>query len=63
MRTSVIINDELLKEAMEITKLKEKTAVIHEGLRALIRYHAFQNLVLLGGTEKAAKKIPRRRTK
>ena len=37
MKTTLVLNDELLREAMEVTELKEKTAVVHLGLRELVR--------------------------
>ena len=36
MRTTLIIDDELLERARRLSGLKEKTAVVHEGLHALI---------------------------
>src|SRR6266853_1679852 len=36
MRNTVVIDDELLAEARELSGLREKTAVLHAGLRALI---------------------------
>jgi Bacterial antitoxin of type II TA system, VapB len=32
MRTTLIINDELLEKAQELSGLREKTAVLHAGL-------------------------------
>ena len=37
MRTNVVINDELMAQAMECTGLTTKRAVIEEALRTLIR--------------------------
>ena len=37
MRTNVVIDDELMAEAMRCTGLKTKRAVIEEALRTLIR--------------------------
>jgi Arc/MetJ family transcription regulator len=37
MRTNVVIDDELMAEALESTGLKTKKAVIEEALRALVR--------------------------
>ena len=36
-RTTVIIDDELISEALKVTKLKTKKKVIEEGLKELIR--------------------------
>jgi Arc/MetJ family transcription regulator len=61
MRTTLIINDELLKKAQELSGLREKTAVLHAGLQALISRESAKRLAALGGTEGALKPIPRRR--
>jgi Arc/MetJ family transcription regulator len=50
IRTTLNIDDELLKTAREFTGIQEKTALIHEGLRALIRRGAAQRFADLGGT-------------
>ena len=61
-RTTLIIDDELLEEARKLTGLDEKTAVVHEGLRALIRRESARQLAELGGTMPDLKPIPRRRS-
>jgi Arc/MetJ family transcription regulator len=63
MRTTLIIDDELLAKAQELSGLREKTAVLHAGLQALIARESAQRLAALGGTEGALKPIPRRRTR
>ncbi len=62
MRTTLIINDELLKKAQDLSGLQEKTAVVHAGLQALITREAAKRLAALGGTERGLKPIPRRRS-
>jgi Arc/MetJ family transcription regulator len=37
MRTNIDIDEKLIKEAMELSKLKTKKAVVEEGLKRLIR--------------------------
>ena len=61
MRTTLIIDDELLAEARELSGLQEKTAVLHAGLRALIAREHARRLAVLGGTERALTPIRRRR--
>ena len=61
MRTTLIIDDELLAKAQELSGLREKTAVLHAGLRALISRENARRLAALGGTERALKPITRRR--
>ena len=63
MRTTVILNDELLKKAQELSGLREKTAVLHAGLQALISRESAKRLAALGGTEPSLKPIPRRRSR
>lgn len=61
MRTTVVLKDDLVKKAMEITKINEKTALIHAGLEALIALHARQRLIALGGSDSKAKSGTRRK--
>ena len=61
MRTTINLDDELLKEAQRITGVKERTALVHEGLRALIERESARRLARLGGTEEQLRTVPRRR--
>jgi Arc/MetJ family transcription regulator len=63
MRTTLIIDDELLAKAQELSGLQEKTAVLHAGLQALISRENARRLAALGGTERGLKTIARRRTR
>lgn len=60
MRTTLILKDDLVKKASELTQIKEKTALVHAGLEALIAKYARERLAALGGTEPRAQ-VPRRR--
>lgn len=62
MRTTINIDDALLEEAARLTGEKEKTALVHLGLRALISLESARRLAALGGTEKKLKAGPRRRS-
>ncbi len=62
MRTTVNLDEELVEEARRLTGLTEQTALIHEGLRALIERESARRLVRLGGSESALESVPRRRT-
>jgi hypothetical protein len=62
MRTTLIIKDEVLSKASALTGIKEKTALVHLGLEALIAKASALRLARLGGTEKKLATIPRRRT-
>jgi len=55
------LDDVLLQEALRLTGLKEKTAVVHEGLRALIAREKARRLARLGGTEPQLEPVSRRR--
>ena len=61
MRTTVNLDDELLAEAQRLTGTTERTALLHEGLRALIERESARRLARLGGSERALRVPPRRR--
>jgi Arc/MetJ family transcription regulator len=63
MRTTLNLDDELLQRALRLSGLKEKTAVLHAGLEALIQRESARQLAALGGTERKLKQAPRRRAK
>ena len=62
MRTTLNIDEALLKKASKLTGVQEKTSLIHLGLEALIAKHAALRLANLGGSEKRLKIPPRRRS-
>ena len=62
MRTTLNIDDELLAEAQRITGIKEKTALVKEGLRALIERDSARRLAKLGGSQPQLKAVSRRRS-
>lgn len=63
MRTTLAIDDELLAKAQRLCGVKEKSALVREGLKALIERESARRLARLGGTEPHLKKVPRRQTK
>jgi len=63
MRTTINLDDELLAEAQRVAGVKERTALIHEGLRALIERESARRLARLGGSEPRLQPIPRRRSR
>jgi Arc/MetJ family transcription regulator len=63
MRTTINLDEALLDEAQRITGLTERTALIREGLKALIERESARRLAQLGGSEPRAKPIPRRRSR
>ncbi len=62
VRTTINLDDELLEKAQRITGTKERTALIHEGLRALIERESARRLARLGGSEAQLRAVPRRCT-
>jgi Arc/MetJ family transcription regulator len=63
MRTSLILDDELVSDAMRATGMTQKTAVIHHALRVLIAETARRELAEMGGTRPDFRAPPRRRPK
>jgi Arc/MetJ family transcription regulator len=63
MRTTLNIDNEILKEASRLTGIQEKTALVRLGLEALIARESSKRLARLGGTEKELRPIPRRRSR
>jgi Arc/MetJ family transcription regulator len=61
MRTTINLDDRLVAEAQRITGTRERTALIHEGLRALIERESARRLARLGGSEPRLQPVPRRR--
>jgi len=61
MRTTLNIEDALIKKAVQLTGVKEKTYLVRMGLEALISQESSKRLAKLGGTEKNIKSILRRR--
>jgi predicted methyltransferase len=61
MRTIVVLDDDLVRIAQEVTGISEQTALIREALIALIERESARRLASLGGTMPQLKIIPRRR--
>jgi Arc/MetJ family transcription regulator len=61
MRTTLALDDELVRIAQEFTGVEEKTALVREALKALIERESARRLALLGGTMPKLKHVPRRR--
>jgi Arc/MetJ family transcription regulator len=62
MRTTLNIDDALLKDATRLSGLGEKTAVVRAGLEALIERESARRLAALGGSEPRARAGRRRRS-
>jgi Arc/MetJ family transcription regulator len=61
MRTTIAIDDELLRKAQDYTGVKEKTALVREALTALVQREAARRLAAMGGSVPDFPDIPRRR--
>ena len=60
MRTTLNIDDHLYEEAVRLTGIKEKTALLKEGLKALIQRESAKRLSQLAGSEPLLEDISRR---
>ena len=63
MRTTIALDDDLVRTAQEFTGVAEKTALIREALKALIERESARRLASLGGTMPRLKNILRRRSR
>ena len=61
MRTTVVLDDELVAKAEEYTGIREKSALIRAALRGLVEREAARRLARLGGSEPDLTGISRRR--
>ncbi len=63
MRTTLNIDDSILKRASDLTGEREKTALVRMGLESLIARESARRLANLGGTEPDLKPVPRRKSR
>jgi Arc/MetJ family transcription regulator len=61
VRTTINIDDELLAKVAKLTGRMDRSALVHEGLKALIERESAKRLARLGGTQPNLKAAPRRR--
>ena len=59
MRTTVVLDDALMRQAQELTGVTERAALLREALKALIHLEASRRLAALGGTEPQLTEIKR----
>ena len=62
MRTTVNIDDELMRAAQKLTGIEEKAVLLRAGLKALIEQESARRLAALGGSEPQLTSVSRRRT-
>ncbi len=60
MRTTITIDDELLRDAAEFSGLTEKSAIINRALKMMVEWEASRRLAAMGGTMPDIE-LPRRR--
>ena len=61
MRTTLELDDDMLRKAQDLTGLTEKSALVREALKAPIERESARELARLGGSEPNLKAPPRRR--
>jgi Arc/MetJ family transcription regulator len=61
MRTTINLDDALFDEAQRLSGLRERTALIREGLKALIERESARRLARLGGSQPQLERVSRRR--
>lgn len=62
MRTTLNIDDQLMKRAAQLTGVHEKTQLVRLALEALISRETAKRLIKLGGSDPHVKAIRRRST-
>jgi Arc/MetJ family transcription regulator len=63
VRTTLALDDELVRIAQEFTGVSEKTALVREALKALIERESARRLASLGGTMQQLGDVPRRKVR
>lgn len=61
MRTTLALDDDLVRLAQDFTGVTEKTALVREALKSLIERESARRLAALGGSAPGMKTVPRRR--
>ena len=62
VRTTVTLDDELLAKAAKLIGALDRSAVLREGLKALIERESARRLANLGASQPRLKAVPRRRS-
>lgn len=61
MRTTINIDEDLLAKASKLAGPLDRSALVHEGLKAFIERESARRLARLGGTQTDLTAAPRRR--
>lgn len=62
MRTTLVLDDELVAKAQAVTGLKQVSSLVRAALKALIERESARQLARLGGSEPTLEAPLRRRT-
>jgi Arc/MetJ family transcription regulator len=62
MRTTLALDDDLVREAQRFTGTRERSALVREALKALIERESARRLARLGGSEPELAATPRRQS-
>lgn len=62
MRTTIVLDDDLLAKAQALTNLQEKSSLVKEALKALVARESAKRLASLGGSEPQLETIARRKS-
>ena len=62
MRTTIVLDDDLLAKAQALTNLQEKSSLVKEALIALVARESAKRLASLGGSEPLLETITRRKS-
>jgi Arc/MetJ family transcription regulator len=62
MRTTVVLDNELLEIAEKYTGLSDKTAIVREAMKALIERESARRLARMGGVALKVRLAPLRRS-
>ncbi len=60
MRTTLNLDDDLLRQAQQLSGISERTQLVRETLKALVQRESARRLAALGGSEPQLEAIPRR---
>jgi Arc/MetJ family transcription regulator len=60
MRTTLVLDDDLMRIAQELTGITEKSALVREALKSLAERESARKLAALGGTMQKLEDISRR---
>ena len=61
MRTTVTLDDELVDKAAALTGIEERSALLREAMKVLVRVESARRLAALGGVDPHAQAAPRHR--